>query len=611
MNPIPILRSAARDLHRFLGGGGWIALAAAAFCASSLWSLAAGAARRELFYDLSLVVHVNWWWLGGVFLGSAVLLAGMTLVWRGTRILAWALLTLSLGLGVFLAVNAPSNVFFSLGLCFVLFLVLRWVLAENRLGVEGLRVPGWATLLAAGLLFLGFTALLSFFSILRYRTYNATNFDLGLFAQMFEFLRKTGHAWTTLERNRLMTHFGVHCSPFFYLLLPFYDLVPRLETLLVLQAAAVGAGVFAVRGIAKEMGFSGAGTLAACLLYVLHPAIPEGCLFDFHENKFLAVLLLAAFYFLLRQKTLPLLLFAALCLTVKEDAAIYVAALGGYLLLCRKREWPGGKRLRAGLLLLGMSAVWFVCACWVVRRYGDGVMLDRLRNYFLPGEENPGYLDLIKTSLSNVGFIFQEVFTREKAEFLLWMFLPVAFTPFWQPKNGRLILLLPLLVINLLSNYTYQYTVGYQYTYGTTALVLLLALLALRDMGPALRRLLLCCALAAGLFVTLPLSGSRMAYYAGVMQDRASQIAAADAVLAALPPREEVSATTWFAVHLYRRENVYMFPNYYDEARVTEYLLCKPEEAEENEQLADFLSAHYTLIRQEELVQLYQKNAWE
>lgn len=82
--------------------------------------------------------------------------------------------------------------------------------------------------------------------IARYQSYTAHNFDFGIFTQMFEHMRTTGLPDTTVERNILMSHFGVHFSPFYYILLPFYMIVPRPETPLVLQTVFVAAGVFAV-----------------------------------------------------------------------------------------------------------------------------------------------------------------------------------------------------------------------------------------------------------------------------------------------------------------------------------------------------------------------------
>jgi len=388
--------------------------------------------------------------------------------------------------------------------------------------------------------------------------------------------------------------------------------------LLVLQAAAVAAGVFAVRAIAEHLfGKSPRMILLCCLLYLFHPGFPSGVLFDFHENKFLTAFLLWAVYFLLREKPLPLLGFAALTLSVKEDAAIYVAALGLFC-LCR-RPWDlsdkgDRRRVAAGFGMLALSAAWFVCAMAIVRHYGSGVMVERLRNFFLPdalgaqARGGHGFADIIKVCLSDLGYVIKQVFVPEKAEFLLWVFLPLGFAPLMQKKGAAWFLLLPLLAVNLLSNYGYQHRMGFQYTYGSVALALAMALLALRDLGPRLRRGVLLFAVIASVLVTAPSLCARMLSYHDTMRQNAQSIAAVDRILEELPGNAEITATTWFAVHLYKRERVYMWPNFYDSPRATRYLVCKPEDADQSQEMQWFLYENgYALVEEEAFVRVYER----
>ena len=592
--------------------GGWLALAAASFFFALCAVLTQGMSLGYHFSDLGFVAALSWPLFFGAALFAAAGLALLCLLADNQKPLGIGLLGTVICFMLVLASDSESDIFFYLGLCLPLLLALRFCCDPSRdpfgktrlpSRQSGAKLPAWA-------LFLFFTALLSWASILRYRTYNATNFDLGIFAQMFEQLRRTGHAWTTLERNQLLTHFGVHCSPVFYLLLPAYWLVPRIETLLVLQAAAVSAGALAVRAIAEHL-FGKSPRLIAlcCLLYLFHPGIPLGTLFDFHENKFLSVFLLWAVYFLLKEKPLPLLLFSLLTLSVKEDAAIYVVALALFW-LCRKPwSWntQGRKRIFTGLGMIALSVAWFVCAMAVVRHYGNGVMVDRLRNFFLPGEGQHGFGDILKVCLSNLGYIIKQVFVQEKLEFLLWVFLPLGFLPLLQKKGAAWLLLLPLLVINLLSDYYYQHRIDFQYTYGSIVLALVLALFTLKDLKPRLRRAALLFAVTASFLVTAPTLTARVTNYYDTMRMNPARIAAVDGILADLPDDAEITATTWFAVHLYKHDRVYMWPNFYEVPLATRYLVCKPEEVDRSEDLQWFLSSNgYTLVTEEAFVRVYE-----
>ncbi|MDR3314627.1 MAG: DUF2079 domain-containing protein [Oscillospiraceae bacterium] len=606
------LRSQRKSLAVLLRCGGWAALCAAGGFAGLLAVLLRAWLRGLPFTDLEFVAQMPWGLLAGAALGAWLLLAVLCLVWESARPVAWGLLAFYMAFAFVLAVTTDANIYFSLGLCVPLFLIVNWFakgIPDATPLIKQSRIHDYRLSLAAlALLFLLMTAILAYASILRYKTYNATSFDLGLFGQMFASMRRSGHAFTTLERNRLLTHFGVHFSPFYYVLLPFYLLVPRVETLLVLQAAAVSAGLFAVRAIAKQcFGLSPRCIAAACLLYFLHPAFGYGCIYDFHENKFLAPLLLWAFYCVMRGRMAPLLALSVLVLSVKEDAAVYVAVLAIYMLISMRGHAEGKKKTaKTALLLLALSVAWFFAAAAVVRHYGDGVMVSRLRNYFLPEGDAHGFGDVLRVFVSDAGYVLREVFTQEKVEFLLWMLLPLGFAPLLQKRNAAWVLLLPVVAVNLLSNYTFQYSMGFQYAYGTAALALALALVTLGEHSAALRRRLLLFAVCASLLCAAPLFLGRVQTYRDEWQTGAADFRAVDAALAALPPEAEITATTWFTPHMAQREApLYLYPNFYAPQRVTEYLLCRESDYADAPDMQEFLEENYIFMREVGFLRIY------
>ena len=108
---------------------------------------------------------------------------------------------------------------------------------ENQIGGKILSRPWtlvWTALGAASLFWFLFTAGLT---ILRYRMNYASAYDFGLFSQMYYYMDKCLLPLTTCERDGLLSHFAVHLSPIFYLLLPLYKLFPRPETLLATRRA--------------------------------------------------------------------------------------------------------------------------------------------------------------------------------------------------------------------------------------------------------------------------------------------------------------------------------------------------------------------------------------
>ena len=64
------------------------------------------------------------------------------------------------------------------------------------------------------------------------------------------------------------------------------------------------------------------------------------------------------------------------------------------------------------------------------------------------------------------------------------MLVPLAFMPLMIKKPSRIILLIPFILLNLMSDYTYQHNINFQYTYGSAAFLFYLMILNYQDMKP-------------------------------------------------------------------------------------------------------------------------------
>ena len=237
-------------------------------------------------------------------------------------------------------------------------------------------------------------------------------------------------------------------------------------------------GIIPVVLICKQLKLTKSVTVACSLIYIFFPTLANGCLYDFHENKFLTVLIMWALYFIVSKKWIGTLVLCALVLTVKEDAAIYVMAIALYILAYRKEYILGGG------ILIG-AVIYFSIATVIVGNLGDGVMTTRLSNYMLEGED--GFSAVVKTIVSDFGYFVSQIFTSDKIMFMVWMLLPVAFAPFFSEKKSLLLLLIPMLVVDLMSNWQYQYDVKFQYTYGVAGLIVFMTILVISQAKPELR----------------------------------------------------------------------------------------------------------------------------
>ena len=310
-------------------------------------------------------------------------------------------------------------------------------------------------------------------------TQSFSTFDKGLFTQMFENMAQGKGPMTTLERDKWLSHFAVHVSPIFYLMLPFYMIWPSAETLEILQVIVTFSGIIPFYLIIKQLNFSPILRYGLLFIYLFAPALTAGHNYGLHENCFLAPLILWLIYANIKQNRLMIMLFVALTLAVKEDAAIYVVAIGSYFLL-QSRFYTGGARKR---WVFGVQIVlpifYFIACLYWLNQHGDGSMTTRFNNFML--EDQTGLTYVVSNIISNPTYTLTSFFTQEKLLYLLTLFSSLAFLPLMQAHWESYLLMIPMIVINLLSDYPYQVNLGFQYHYGSSVLLIFMALLAIDD----------------------------------------------------------------------------------------------------------------------------------
>ena len=158
-----------------------------------------------------------------------------------------------------------------------------------------------------------------------------------------------------------------------------------------------------------------------------------------------------------------------------------------------------------------------------------------------------------------LGYLYCEQYDAEKkAAFLVWVFLPFYFMPFAGRRHTVLTLLIPLLVINLMPDYVYQYDISFQYTFGSIVMVMLAAMLVLREASRLRRHTVLLAGSLCALVLTVSLNMPLMRTYWRIYQANADQYTATTACLQRLPPDAEITATTYLIAHLDRWDTVYM-----------------------------------------------------
>ena len=532
-------------------------------------------------------LNINFAWFFIIALVSLGVLIVATRLSKCRYIIPWALLLGTVAVSVMIAANFPASeivpatsyygnedkwisanisyVCFAIGIGIFDFIVIKWLVKNDKLGISAIVIDRRITLITACALFVIATIVFGYFTSLKYRTFNNHAFDFGIFAQMYERMAVSGVPETTLERSYLMSHFGVHFSPIFYLFLPGYWIFRSPIYLFYLQAAAVAAGVFAIYLIAGKLGLSGKMTLAFELIYIFYPCLFNGTFYDFHENKFLTSIILFLFYFIISKKTIPTFVFSLLLLSVKEDAAIYLICIALFVMIYRKE-------VIKGFGMLAMAIVYFIIANKVVASVGtEGVMMNRLSDYFVNGEKTYG--SVLKTIFFDMGYVIKQMFRAEKLPFVLWMFAPVLFAPFMTKKISALILLVPILPINIMQSWIYQSSVDFQYTYGVAALILMSVIFVVVNLKKAsTRRLVVTASVVLCLVMSTTLILPKIKSCNGMLKSAKASyteegIDKMEELCRSVPADKSVTTSSTLASHLYQVKHLYIIMHSNDDLR--------------------------------------------
>ena len=408
------------------------------------------------------------------------------------------------------------------------------------------------------------TAQVVFVCTARHWCYSSSTFDLGIFAQMYEYMAADLTQNTTLERNVLLSHFEVHFSPVYYLLLPFYMIFRSVEFLLTAQAVVCFSGIIPLLLLCKRWKYSETVTLVISLTFLLFPAFSGGLFYDFHENAFLVPLLLWLLYFLEKNSTVGIMVCALLILCVKEDAGLYVVFVAMYALLNKNINWFNS------VMLLAIGAAGFIVVTSLVDSIGEGIKVSRYEIFLTSGQYS--LTDVVVNVVKNPAFFFSKLLSEEKLLFLLQMLVPLMFLPLRTRRAADWMLVAPVVIVNLATDYVYQADIHYQYVFGTGVLLVFLCAKNIRYCKEKTKTAA-AAAVAGAIILTGSMNG-KYNYIDAYWKNR-TDIVETDQTLAMIPDDAVVFSTTYFTPHLYRCKEVYMYPFVYvaDSSIVPDYVV--------------------------------------
>lgn len=403
-------------------------------------------------------------------------------------------------------------------------------------------------------------------SFLRHDNFYSGRFDLG---NMDQTVWNTAHGrifqFTDPNGTETVSRLAFHADFILIALAPFYWIWSNPKTLLLLQTVVLAAGGVCVFALARKVLKDKRISLVLAVSYLLNPSVQYANLYDFHAVTFATTFLIAAYYFLQRNRYLPFTLFLLLAALTKEQVWLIAFLFGCYLFLRSKRIM--------GTALIVFSALAFYYLLWhaiPAARGGNHFALA----YYTEFGSSPSEISLnaIASPLKTFGIILQ----HNRLNYLYQLFLPLGFLPVAHLQY--VVFALPDLALNLLSNNTQLHQIYFHYTATITPFLFISAiqgLKILRKRFPKVSRFIIYCLLfttSYSAYAFGPLPGAKNANV-DMFTKPQSQREEIAKVLTEISQEYTVAATNNIGAHLSHRKYIYTIPTGIEEADVLVFLL--------------------------------------
>jgi uncharacterized membrane protein len=471
---------------------------------------------------------------------------------------------------------------------------------------------GFLATAAVAALWAGYGYFFSRLAIINHHALNSRTIDLGYYDNIFY---QSAHGRPlACSMIKAGYHGSAHFDPILVVLSPLYYLYPRAEFLLVLQSVWLGAGVVPVYLIAKHKLGRRLPAVALAAMFALFPALHGANMYEFHSLSLLSSILLWLLYFLETGNFRGYYLTLIPALLCREDVSLILCFVGAYSILSGR-----ARAVRSGWVTIFVSLVYFA----IVKRFfmtSADIFMSGKDSYsyayyyedLIPNKN--GVAGLVLSVVTNPVFVVKTIFAEPKVVYLLTLFLPLAFIPFFA-KTSRVMLVYGLLFCTLATR-TAVFSPAFQYSATLIPFAFALTPIALRQIedgrltvassldGARLSRALLAGAFAASVLVSWKFGGfiDNQFFHGGFVRVTRSltpaqeqQYAWLDATVAKIPKGASVGVTNETGCHVSNRKDVYFYPG----STPTDYVLL-----DENELHGADLDKHTKAVQTGELVQI-------
>ncbi|MCS6912541.1 MAG: DUF2079 domain-containing protein [Myxococcales bacterium] len=411
-------------------------------------------------------------------------------------------------------------------------------------------------------------------SWLRFATFHA-QIDMSYYLRLVWGL---GHGHPDVPLVQAPHWLGLHLEP---ILVPYALLgaagVPLAPLLLLSQAMAVALLAWpAYRLGARHLG-PGWPARTVAVAALIYPTVTVATLHDFHPITVALPALLGLCDALDEGRPKRALALGALALSCREDVALQLA------LVCMLWAWRFPQRRRAALMLGAMLGAYFFTYVLLVQpRFLPPAGSYNLHFANLGGQAAHSAPEVLRLLLSHPVKVMAHLATTERLLYPLRLLWPVALLPLLAPD--LLLPALPILIINVLSDFPRVRTIEAHYATALVPFVLAAAIVGAARAQTWLRgpmRHLPLLALSGCVWLShyhhgaspMSLRSARFSWQSFRHGPRAAEIRAA---LAAVPPAATVAARPGVLAHLAERPRATSPPEYDDGRPVDVHIALEP-----------------------------------
>jgi len=382
--------------------------------------------------------------------------------------------------------------------------------------------------------------------VARHHLFYVHAFDFGIFDQGLWLLSRFQEPFVTVRGLHL---FADHSSYLMLLLVPLYWVLPAQELLIVLTVVLLAAGGPLSYALARSFGATPGLSAVVAAGFLLHPALTWAARDGFHPEYAAIPLVIAAVLLIKKNHDGWALVLIAAAILTKEDAALLLVPLGIYIAVVMGRRKTGAVIAVASAAAMALS---FGVLLPHFSPTGTVLYSDR---YDALGT---GILGIGWGMLTRPQVVLSGLLAPTSLGYLAAIVFPI---PLALLAPRALILGIPTLLANVLSEHTYQSSIKYHYTAYLIAVVAIAAATGVPKLVGRSRGVITAAvvvSLGAGLGAQVWLGPTPLAPPPSwPPADRAVMREA----LAMIPEDTVVSAFDSFVPHLTHRTTVYEFPN--------------------------------------------------